>query len=83
MSKCIKCSGSGRIPNPDYPDSLRALDRKYENGYLPYPLYEAQLIGLYGSMGAIPEEYISCSSCRGSGRLLAVSGRPRGAYYGA
>ena len=82
MSKCIKCSGSGRIPNPSYPDDLRALDRRYENGFLPYPFYESQLIAQYGNMGNVPEEYIKCPSCRGSGRVSAVSGSSRGAYYG-
>jgi len=70
MNKCIKCLGSGRIPNPDYPANLRALDRRYEDGYLPYPRYEAQLIGLMGSMGNIPEEYIPCPVCRGLGRQI-------------
>ena len=83
MSKCIKCSGSGRIPNPNYPDNLRALDRRYENGFLPYPLYEKELTRLYGSLERLPEEYINCPSCRGSGRCSAVSESPKGAYYGA
>ncbi len=83
MSKCTKCSGSGRIPNPDYPDNLRALDKRYEGGFLPYPLYESQIISLYGSMANIPEDYIKCSSCRGSGRIVGMAESPRGAYYGA
>lgn len=83
MSKCNRCNGSGRIPNPDYPDKLRALDRRYEEGFLPYPLYEAQIIEAYGSMANIPEEYIKCPLCRGSGRIVGIAESPRGAYYGA
>lgn len=77
MNKCIKCSGSGRIIDPAYPDSLRTLDRRYEGGYLPYPLYESRLIAMFGSLGKVPEEYIKCPVCQGSGRVSAVSENPR------
>jgi len=37
--KCSNCFGSGRAINPDYPESLKTLDKRYEGGFLPYPLY--------------------------------------------
>lgn len=57
---CKRCGGTGRVLNPKYPDSLRALDRRYEDGYLPYPMYEAEIIRLYGGFSELPEEYLPC-----------------------
>lgn len=83
MSKCIKCAGSGRIPNPNYPDNARALDRQYESGYLPYPRYEARLIELFGSMAKVPDDYIRCPVCRGSGRAGRHTSKAERAYHGS
>jgi len=66
--KCSNCFGSGRAINPDYPESLKTLDKRYEGGFLPYPLYESQLIARYGNLENVPSEYHKCPVCKGSGR---------------
>ena len=80
MSKCNKCNGSGRIANPRYSEEARALDSQYESGYLPYPLYERRVTEIFGSFEALPDEFLTCPECRGSGRALAGLQR---AYHGA
>jgi hypothetical protein len=80
MAHCNKCGGSGRIPNPKYPDRARILDNRFEGGYLPYPSYERELIRIFGSMDNIPEEEVPCPVCTGSKRLRSTSER---VYNGA
>jgi DnaJ-class molecular chaperone len=75
MSNCRTCKGSGRVKNPAYPARARSLDRQLDNGSLPYPYYEREILRLFGSFGNLPEEEISCRNCHGSGQEPIKRGR--------
>lgn len=80
INNCPKCNGTGRIPNPYYPDRVRILDSRLERGVLPYPYYERELERIFGSLENIPEEYLECPKCHDSGNR---TDRREGVYYGA
>lgn len=70
-SACRHCHGNGRKPNPNYPESARTLDRRYDAGYLTFAQYEAALRAEFGSLERVPDEEITCQFCRGTGQSPA------------
>jgi hypothetical protein len=74
MLTCKQCKGSGNVPNPDYGDTIRKLDRRLDQGYLAVPDYERAITELYGSPDRAPMESIICPSCNGSGKLSGYAG---------